>query len=70
MKGGSGGEGRNRHPNLSTLTELEVTETNEERKMMEADVQGVSQATTVAVALQNTMAVAAETGGECGGESS
>ena len=30
---------------------------NEERKMMEADVRGVSQATTAAVALQNTMAV-------------
>ena len=32
-------------------------ETNEESKMMEADVQGVSQATTVAVVPQNTMAV-------------
>ena len=30
---------------------------NEERKMMEADVRDVSQATTVAVALQNTVAV-------------
>ena len=32
-------------------------ETHEEGEMMEADVQGVSQATTVTVALQNTMAV-------------
>ena len=49
--------------------------------MMEADVQGVSQATTVAVALQNAMAVgstpapvciggAAATSGESGEESS
>ena len=59
---------RNRHPNFSALrtkpevtgkfrTESEVGDKNEERKMMEADVRDVSQATTVAVALQNTVAV-------------
>ena len=36
-------------------------------KMMEADVQGVSQATTVAVALQNTMAVGSTPAPVCGG---
>ena len=37
------------------------------RKMMEADVQGVSQATTVAVALQNTMAVGDTPASVCSG---
>ena len=43
---------------------------NEERKMMEADVQGVSQATTAAVALQNTMAVGSTPAPVCSGGSS
>ena len=37
------------------------------RKMMEADVQGVSQAMTVAVALQNTMAVDSTPASVCSG---
>ena len=42
---------------LGSFEQSRKFETNEKRKMMEADVQGVSQATTVAVALQKTMAV-------------
>ena len=41
---------------LGSFEQSRRLERNEERKMMEAAVQGDSQATTVAVALQNTMA--------------
>ena len=42
-------------------------ETNEERKMMEVYVQGVSQATTVVMAPQNIMAVGSTPAPVCGG---
>ena len=48
---------------LGSFEQSRKSETDEKRKMKEADVQGVSQATTVAVALKNTMAVGSTPGG-------